>query len=153
MSSPWPLVPAALPSANAVGAPTFIGKGLSCPLREDPETGDFQRVESDENVRQCLKQGILTVLGERVMAEGVGTIARRLLFEESDVVADLLEPSIKDFVERYEPRVSLQTVSITQDSSSEDMVSFKCRITYVVLATNRRDTLNFPFYLTPSSGG
>lgn len=106
-----------------------------------------------DNVKQCLRDGILTSLGERVMAEGVGTIARRLLFEESDVVADLLEPSIKDFVDRYEPRVSLQTVTIEQVSATDELVSFNCKITYVVLSSSKRDVLEFPFFLTTTAGG
>lgn len=151
MSSPWPVVPSALPAITAGRTPAFLGKGLKCPLREDPVTGDFQRVEGEDNVKQCLRDGILTSLGERVMAEGVGTIARQLIFEESDVVADLLEPSIKDFVDRYEPRVLLQSVSVEQVSQEPDLITFKCSVVYVVRATNRRQNLVFPFYLAPTS--
>lgn len=152
MSSSWPLVPSALPALNASRTPLFLGKGLKCPLREDPLTGGFQTVEGEDNVKQCLRDGVLTALGERVMAEGLGTVARRLLFEESEVVSDLLAPSIRDYVDRYEPRVILSSVSVVQTSLSEEGASYTCSIVYVTRATNKRGNLVFPFYLRAQSG-
>lgn len=153
MSSTWPLVPSALPSAVLGRTSTFLGKGLRSPLREDPATGGFQTVSAQANVSQCLKDGILTRFGERVMAEPCGTLARTLLFEESEVVADLLEPSIKDFVDRFEPRVALQSVTVEETSNTGDVVSFRCAIVYVVRATNTRHNLVFPFYLVSDAEG
>ncbi len=128
----------------------FLGKGLKSPLREDSVTGDFQRVSDEANVMQCVKDGVFTALGERVYRESLGTIARDMLFEESPVVADLLPPSIKDFVERFEPRVMLQSVTAKPKNTTEDLVEFVVRVVYVVRSTNQRRNLVFPYLLKQS---
>jgi len=124
-----------------------LGKGLLSPLREDPNTGGFQRVSDEANVRQCLRDGITTALGERPMSEGLGTIARDMLFEQSNIVADLVPPSVRDFIERWEPRAQLVSVRAQPVAEATDSVQFKVSVVYVVRATNARNNLVFPFYL------
>lgn len=135
-----------------LGVNTFLGKGLMSPLTEDPVTGDFMRVSDEANVKQCLKDGLLTAIGERVLNEGLGTIVPEMVFEESEVVRDLTEPSIKDYVEQFEPRVILQSVKVTQTNGSADMSAFSVFVSYIIRATNRRENLVFPFYLTSQQG-
>jgi len=132
---------------------SFLGKGLLSPLREDNTTGDFQVVSDEANVKQCLRDGILTAIGERVMLEPFGTITPTLLFEESDVVVDLLQPSISDYVQRFEPRVILQSAQVNMDSANPAMTSFNVSIVYVIRATNARRNLVFPFYLASTDRG
>lgn len=138
---------ATIPNQTSLKPTLFLGKGLLSPLREDPDTGDFQRVRDENNVKQCLRDGVLTMLGERLMAESIGTIARTMLFEETDKVADLLEPSIRDHVERYEPRVVLSSLTVTNTSLTHEVATFNVSLIYIVRATNRRENLVFPFYL------
>jgi phage baseplate assembly protein W len=147
----WPLAPivSALPSMSPGRSLSFLGAGLMSPLREDGTSSDFQRVSDEANVAQCLKDGILTMIGERVMGEPIGTIARTILFEESNSVADLLVPSVKDFITNLEPRVILQNVSVKPlPTNRSDMVGFKVQVIYVIRATTTRANLVFPFYLT-----
>jgi phage baseplate assembly protein W len=127
---------------------TLLGKGLKSPLEEDPVTGDFKRIEGEDNVRQCLRDGILTALGERPGREGLGTIIRDMTFEQEDIVADVATPSVKDFIEAFEPRVILRGVTIRQKPiNSTELVYFVVQVNYVIRATNTGDSLVFPFFL------
>lgn len=145
----WPVATSASTLPGLTGRPlSFLGKGLLSPLREDAVTGDFQLVADEANVKQCLRDGILTAIGERVMSEALGTITRDMLFEEQSVVSDLLAPSIKDFVNHFEPRVILQNVLVSMIDSNTEMVEFRVNVTYVVRVTNTRANLVFPFFLS-----
>jgi phage baseplate assembly protein W len=147
----WPFVPQ-IPGAAAgtqVGS-TFLGKGLLSPLREDPVTGGFQKVSDEDNVAQCLRDGILTNTGERIMSEALGTICRDMLFEQSDVVSDLVPPSVRDFIEQWEPRVIFVLCSAVPVNSTDEFVQFEITIKYRIRATNSVKNLVFPFYLTSS---
>lgn len=149
----WPVSVPGSPTQTTSGVTvTFLGAGLLSPLREDPVTGDFQRVSGNDNVAQCVRDGILTALGERVMNEGLGTITRDMLFEESEVISDLLPPSIKDFVDRYEPRILLTSVTAKPVSATVDRVDFVVKVIYIVRATNTKKNLVVPFALTPNGG-
>lgn len=144
----WPSVPQRQGSAPGTSAGgTFLGKGLRSPLREDPVTGDFQRVSDDDNVEQCLRDGILTMLGERVMAEGLGTVTREMIFENSTVVSDLVPPSIRDFIEGFEPRVLLTDCRCSPRTASDTETEFVITVSYRIRATNSPKNLTFPFYL------
>lgn len=143
----WPVQGIFIPAIPPGKPIPFLGRGLFSPLRENSETADFQRVADEANVKQCIRDGLLTSIGERVMGEPIGTIARDLLFEESEVVTDLLEPSIRDFFDRFEPRVVVQSVRVVSTEINAEFAAFKCSIVYVIQTTNQRDNLVFPFYL------
>lgn len=144
----WPIVPQ-IPggAAGTRSGVTFLGKGLRSPLREDPATGDFQTVADEENVSQCLRDGILTNLGERVMSEGLGTITRDLLFEQARAVADLVPPSVRSYVETWESRVIFISCTCEEIASSSESVQFEVTLRYKIRATNTTRNLVFPFYL------
>lgn len=128
----------------------FLGKGLAFPLEEDPETGDFKRVEDAENIRQCLLQLVLTARFERVMRAAFGSVIPELLFEDAPVARDLIVTDLRTAIERFEPRVVLTqdpVARIDQENSTRETIGLRIAIRYRIRATNTVHNLVFPFYL------
>lgn len=85
------------------------------------------------------------------MREGFGTVVRTLLFENAEIIGDLIPPSVKDFIERWEPRVTLVSVTAQAVSQDSGMAVFNVQVRYYIRATNAPGNVVFPFYLTSGS--
>lgn len=132
--------------ANSLTNVGVLGKGLKSPLTNDPGNGDFETVSGADNVRQCLKDLLLTRVGERVMNEDFGTRIPDALFDDRAGIIDVIPLQIVEAVQRYEPRIS--NVSVTAAPYQENGVLI--RVTYRLRSTGRRDNLVYPLYLSPS---
>ena len=129
---------------------SLLGKGLSFPLRMDPATNDFARVVDEDNVDQCLKALIFTMIGERMDAL-IGTVVPELLFEESDVAADIAQPSILNAITRNEPRVKLIRIQVTTKEFGGGATGIVIAISYIIKATNQRRNRVYPYALPDGS--
>lgn len=91
--------------------------GLAFPVLQTGTGGFFSRTDGIETIMSGLKQLILTTKGERPMKPDFGTNLRRYVFEPFD---SFLRKKIKDditaAVTRYEPRVNMTKLEITEDS-------------------------------------
>ncbi len=128
---------------------SLLGKGLAWPLRMDSTTNDFARVVDESNVDQCVLGLILTSIGER-MDPLVGSVIPEVTFEESDVLADLAQPSILTAITRNEPRVKIVRLSVTNVQFPGGGAGIVIRMAYVIRATNQRKNLVYP-YAIPNS--
>lgn len=90
----------------------------------------------DELIKDSLLQLILTVTGERIMRPDFGTNVTALIFENNtDVLGNLLRAEVQGVVARYEPRVQVIDIVVSQRNAELIMT-----IAYVVLATRRAGT-------------
>lgn len=71
-----------------------------------------------EVLQSSVKMLLSTVKGERVMEPDYGTNLRRLLFEPmTQGISDVARQEIADALNRWEPRVTLQNITVQQESS------------------------------------
>lgn len=101
--------------ATANSAAAVYGKGMAFP----PAVGADGRLawsEGETNIRESLRLLLLTEPGERIRRPAFGAGLRRFLFEPNTpatrhAVAEEIETAIR----RWEPRVSLESVSVQED--------------------------------------
>lgn len=84
----------------------------------DPITGDLQKVENDEAVKQSIRLLVLTSLNERVFQPGLGTTLQATLFDQlDDITLTILAKTIADGIRNFERRAELQSVDIYEDKT------------------------------------
>jgi len=82
------------------------------------QNGDFSVVKNNDSISQALFTLFHTIPGSRVMAPGYGASLIPFLFEPFDEnTASKLGTFIKSTVDRYEPRIILDKVSIDINES------------------------------------
>ena len=96
-----------------------------------PITGDISRVINEQSVKQSLRNLILTNYGERLFQPTVGSNVLGSLFEFNDLTtASDLKFYISETIQNNEPRVSLQTVTVTEDPAN---YGFNITLQYIIL--------------------
>jgi phage baseplate assembly protein W len=90
----------------------IFGKGLSFPPRVGAD-GRLAWSAGEANVRDSIRLILLTNPGERLMREQFGCGLRHFLFEPNTVTTrQLLRERILQAINRWEPRVAVQEVSV-----------------------------------------
>jgi phage baseplate assembly protein W len=108
-----------------------FGTGLSFPPRVGPD-GRLAWSTGETNVRECLRVLLLTEPGERVMREQYGCGLRRYLFEpNTPTTRELIRQQITAAINTWEPRVTLQQVTVTQDPSDPRTAAVNVRFRLV----------------------
>ena len=93
----------------------LYGSGLSFPPRVDAD-GRLVWSTGETNIRECIRVLLLTEPGERVMREQYGCGLRKYLFEPNTATTrELIRQQITNAINTWEPRVSLQQVTVTAD--------------------------------------
>jgi uncharacterized protein len=121
----------------------FHGRGLAFPLRIGVaglgESAGASKVE--ESIRTILGTGH----GERVMRPGFGCDLKRLAFAPNNgSTADLARYYVTQALTRWEPRIELLDVSVTNDNVRARLL---IDIRYRLSATQDVRNLVYPFYL------
>lgn len=95
---------------------------LDLSFRINPFTRDLYRKTNEEAVKTALKHLILTKNFERPFHPEIGTQVHSLLFELfSPAVKIAMERTIRDAIEKFEPRVRLIEVSVNDLPDSNDL--------------------------------
>jgi len=77
----------------------------------NPLTGDINILEEEAAVSQSVKNLILTSLYERPFQPQIGSIVNQLLFAPYDkITRTILANTIRDTINKFEPRVELKFV-------------------------------------------
>ncbi len=91
-------------------------------LTQNPITEDLAVKRDEEAVKEAIKNLILTDRGERLMQPLVGGNIRAMLFENNTpATIKIIQESIKETINFYEPRATLLDV-IVQSSLDESTV-------------------------------
>jgi phage baseplate assembly protein W len=113
------------------GAQDLLGSGLSFPPRVGPD-GRLAWSSGEPNIRECIRVLLLTEPGERVMREQYGCGLRRYLFEpNTSTTRELIRQEITDAINRWEPRVRIQQVTVTQDANDPRTAAVNVRFRLV----------------------
>jgi hypothetical protein len=126
---------------------SFLGTGWSFPP-EFAETARGVLMTSDEvDIHASLKILFGTSIGERFLHPKYGLNMRDLLFEPiSTTMTTLFKDQIRMAILIYEPRIDV--VSLELDTTGQFEGRVVLFLDYVVLATNSRYNLVYPFNLT-----
>ena len=129
----------------------FLGRGFAFPLSVNRQTGKFQMVEHEDDIRQAIEIILKTSLGERVMLPEFGSSANDYVFSVNHLqnIASF-EEEIVGAIENFEPRVRDVQVEVKNDHG--DRGKAIVNITYVVRTTNNLFNMVYPFYVLEGAG-
>jgi phage baseplate assembly protein W len=101
----------------------LYGRGLSFPPRVGAD-GRLAVSADDDNVRESIRLILLTEPGERLLREEFGCGLRRFLFEPNTATTRaLIRDRITQSLGRWEPRVSLDDVTVEADPGNPRLVA------------------------------
>jgi phage baseplate assembly protein W len=117
-----------------------IAADLFKDLTVNPISGDLALKRDEDAVKESMKNLILTNRGERLMRPFIGGNIRDMLFENiTPVTIKIIQESIRDTIETYEPRASLIDVVVT---SSIDDNAVQVAIYFYINNNEQPITLN-----------
>jgi len=104
-------------------------KDIGIAFKSHPITNDLIVVKNDADVKQAVKNLLLTRKGERFFNPELGAGLLDLLFEPLDYgTAGAIDEEIRRVLRRYEPRVTVQNIYIEpnfDDNGYEVELTFK----------------------------
>ena len=105
-----------------------------------PVTGDIVRSYDADSINKNLKYLILTQNYEVPFHPEVGCQVNGLLFEEADyMTTQLMQRTIENAIQNFEPRVSLLSVEVDTDNTKH---AFNVTIVYKIVNTLQPVTFN-----------
>jgi uncharacterized protein len=111
-------------------------KDLSVTFKKHPVTDDLIVVKDKAAIAQAIQNLLFTRIGERVFQPNLGSRLLNLLFEPLDnATAALISLEIRQVLERYEPRIGVNSVIAYPDS---DENGFQVELSYSIVG--RQDT-------------
>jgi hypothetical protein len=127
----------------------IIGTGWKFPIKVDAR-GRLSWSSGADRIRDAVWIVLATASGERVMRPTFGAGVENYVFEpNSNVSRTRLASAIRDGLTRWEPRISLVNIEVSQgDEPSLVNVS----IDYTIRSTNELFNLVFPFYVQEGAG-
>src|SRR3712207_3190130 len=127
----------------------FIGSGWGFPAAIS-RTGSVRLVSGAEEIDAAIRMILSTVPGERVMRPEFGCGMWQLVFAPlTSRTLGLIEQSVREALDRWEPRIVLDAVRAEPDHAAGMVV---IEVAYRVRATNDPRNLVFPFYSIPTEG-
>jgi phage baseplate assembly protein W len=111
-------------------------KDLSVTFKKHPVTDDLIVVKDKVAIAQAVQNLLFTRIGERVFQPNLGSRLLNLLFEPLDnPTASLISLEIRQVLERYEPRITINNVYTYPDSEEN---GFQVELSYTIVG--REDT-------------
>jgi len=99
----------------------FVDLDLS--FKVNPFTKDIYLKTDEEAVKTAVKHLVLTKNFERPFQPEIGTQVTSLLFENFTAAVKIaMERTIKETIEKFEPRVRIIDISVNETSSSNELI-------------------------------
>lgn len=125
----------------------FDFRDISMSFQINPIKRDLIDLKNDSAIARSLRNLVTTTPGERFFNENLGSYIGRLLFENvDDSTASLIETEIRTTISLYEPRVTLNDVSVNPDYENGE---FNVDISYEVKGIDLNPQ-NLTFVLEPT---
>ena len=126
----------------------IIGSGLAFPLQVD-RRGGIALARDEHDIQQAIELILSTAPGERPMRPEFGCGVHDFVFDSIDAsTVGRMEIEIRDALDRWEPRIEVQTVEFDLVRSAEGEVL--STISYRLRETNNKRNLVYPFYVIPA---
>ena len=121
-------------SVNNSKQSTFIYKDLNLYFTRNPVTSDVSMVTDVQDIKRAVRNIVLLNPGEKPFHPEIGTGIRGALFENfTPPILQAMRDRIEAVVRRYEPRVTVQSVSFNDpDSQRMDNNELRCQISFVI---------------------
>lgn len=102
--------------------PGLIYSDVDFKLKKD-NSGNISKVTGGESISQSIKTILSTYPGERHMLPEFGSRLREYLFDPIDIdTLDLMQTEIEFALERWEPRIIVSNIDITEDVDRNQLV-------------------------------
>ena len=126
----------------------IIGSGLAFPLQVD-RRGGIALARDETDIEQAIELILATAPGERPMRPEFGCGVHDFVFDSVDAsTVGKMEEAIRDALDRWEPRVVVDTVEFNLDEVADGRLIID--IGYRVRVTNTMRNLVYPFYVIPA---
>ena len=126
----------------------IIGSGLAFPLQVD-RRGGIALARDETDIEQAIELILATAPGERPMRPEFGCGVHDFVFDTIDAgTVGKMELAIREALDRWEPRVIVETVEFGLDGVGEGRLMID--IGYRVRVTNTIRNLVYPFYVIPA---
>jgi phage baseplate assembly protein W len=123
----------------------YLGRGWSFPPAFTRAPVGVTMLADEADVASSLEILLSTTPGERVMQPLYGCNLSELLFESLDTrMKTLMADKIESAILYYEPRVTLESVSLDDSREVEGVILIS--VTYTVKTTNSRFNFVYPYY-------
>ena len=105
-------------------------KDISLSFSRHPVTNDLVSLKNEDAVKKSVINLCRTKLNERFFNDLLGTRIEESLFDlNNDDIASVLETEIETLLENYEPRITLNDVSVKAQQDNNDLY---IRIGYLI---------------------
>ena len=106
-------------------------KDISSSFQVSPLTYDLLALKNENAIARSVKNLVLTSPGERFFEPELGSRVNSLLFEPlDDIIASEVRDEIENVINRFEPRVDLQDVTVSADFDNGEL---NVTITYNII--------------------
>jgi len=123
----------------------FLGQGWAFPLQIDPR-GGFALARGARDIEQAIRIILETMPGERVMRPEFGCRAKELLFApRSASTQALLVEYVTYALTRWEPRIDLQAVDVSEDPAHDG--AWLVEVRYTIKDTHDQRSIVYPFFI------
>lgn len=128
----------------------FLGTGWSFPVSFPRDSAavagnTVSMSQGEQDIAESLLILLNTGLGERVMRPEFGANMEDLLFESLNVTtASMIVNRLKRAILFHEPRVRVENIDLLPDRANGRI---QVTVTYLIISTNTRTNIVFPFYL------
>lgn len=127
----------------------FIGRGIRFPMQVDA-SGSIALSEGHDEIVESIRLILGTAPGERPMRPAFGCAIHDYVFAPAGPTTQArIASEVRAAIERWEPRIELDSVTVTRDADSESLLLIE--ITYTPRSTNDARNLVFPFYVIPGA--
>ena len=124
----------------------FLGVGWQYPVELDADKQRFAMAEYEESVRQSILIILNTAKGERVMRPDFGCDIHELVFAPNNAATHgLAQSHVEEALLLWEPRIKVLDVAAHPAGGQGEVLNIN--IEYMVLTTDNRYNLVYPFYL------
>lgn len=124
----------------------FLGSGWSFPPKFDKYSKSIVMDNGEVDIENSIRIILGTYPGERLMHPNFGCTIKRMNFENIEKGnVTRIEEIIGNALIMYEPRVNFQSIEVISQDEQEGMLVLQ--LNYVIIITNTRHNIVFPYYL------
>lgn len=122
----------------------FGNLGWKFPPTFNKYSKSVETVSDKDSIRESLYVLLTTTRGERLMVLDYGCDINTLAFKNLDLnLTTFIQNNIKTSIIKWEPRVDVSNVTVTQLEGGEGVIEIK--IEYKIKRTNEKDSLIFTY--------
>lgn len=107
-----------------------VFKDISLSFSKNPLTNDIISLQNENAIKKSVMNLVRTHIGERFFRSLIGTSLEKSLFELSTFdITSTLNEEIRDLLQNFEPRISVQSVDIIPD---EELYELNVMVNYII---------------------